>query len=78
MAAPKVRSSLSQVTIGYRFTLDHTLRAPGNGVSYNAKSDNFNYSGPLDVYYKNKKVHSYKALVAVSNGNWAVVTAYAQ
>ncbi|WP_439689778.1 hypothetical protein ACRQ4C_01375 [Curtobacterium sp. SP.BCp] len=59
-------------------TLDHTLRAPGNGVSYNAKADNFNYNGPLDVYYKNKKVHSYKALVAVSNGNWAVVTAYAQ
>lgn len=59
-------------------TLDHTLRAPGNGVSYNAKSDNFNYNGPLDVYYKDKKVHSYRALVAVSNGNWAVVTAYAQ
>lgn len=58
-----------------RVSLDHTLDYPTK-TSYVSKSNNYNYVGPLNIIYKGDVVHTYIITVAISNGNWAVVTEY--
>ena len=60
-----------------RFSITQVLIKPGS-VSYRSSNDTFTYQAPIElINYFSGEVVPYTVYVSVANGNWKIITAYA-